>query len=207
MVYAMLLLASRGMAIALAMAMLLLVLRAARDDRRKLLFLAVVVALVAIGLLLPGGLGLVQRFHGPKVATANARTPIWRATIESYATSSVPEMLLGHGFDGSRILVRRQFGSLNSTHEAFLEFLYNFGLVGLAAFVLMHLLLLWDGLRIRGPDGYVIFALIVYLLVADLSLNAPDGFMYWTALGFALATRFIVGGWGNRARAGVEPAA
>jgi len=194
MVYAMLLLASRGMAIALVLAMLALVARALRDDRRKLLLLVALGVLVGVGLLLPGGQGLLQRFHGPKLATANARTPIWRATVESYASSSVPQMLLGHGFDGSRVLVRQKFGSLSSTHEAYLEFLYNYGLLGLGAFVLLHLLLLWDGLRIRGPDGYLMVAMIVFLLVADLSLNAPDGFMYWTALGYVLATRFVAGG-------------
>jgi hypothetical protein len=198
-IYAMLLLASRGMAIAVALSMVLLVARAARDDRRKLWFLAALTVLVGTGLLLPGGQGLLSRFQGPKLATANDRTPIWRATVESYASSSVPQMLLGHGFDSSRVLVRKQFGSLSSTHEAYLEFLYDYGVLGLAAFVLMHLLLLWDGLRIRGPDGYVIVAMIVFLLVADLSVNAPDGFLYWTALGYVLASRMVA----VRARRGV----
>ena len=191
MVYGMLLLASRGMAIALGVSVLLLVVRAAWDDRRKLLFLVALAVLVGIGLSLPGGQELLVRFNGPQVATLNARTPIWATTIDSYASSSVPQMLLGHGFDSSRVLVRQATADLSSTHEAFLEMLFEFGLFGLTAFVLMHLLLLWQALRIRGPDGYVMQALIVFLLVSDLSVNAPDGFMYWTAVGYVLASSFI----------------
>jgi O-antigen ligase len=191
MLYAMLLLASRGMAISLSVAMLALTLRAARDDRRKALFLVALLTVVSAGFLLPGGQELFTRFHSDRVASAGSRVPIWEVTLSAVTKGSPVEVLLGHGFDSSRPLVRSNFVVLTSTHNAYLEMLYEFGLVGLGAFVLMHLLLLWRALRIRGPDGYVMVALTTFLLAADLTVNAPDGFMYWTALGFVIASGYV----------------
>lgn len=191
MLYAMLLLASRGMAISLSVAMLALTLRAARDDRRKALFLVALLTVVSAGFVLPGGQELFTRFHSDRVASAGSRVPIWEVTLSAVTKGSSGEVLLGHGFDSSRPLVRRNFVVLTSTHNAYLEMLYEFGVVGLTAFVLIHLLLLWRALRVRGPDGYVMVALTTFLLAADLTVNAPDGFMYWTALGFVIASGYV----------------
>ncbi len=192
-VYAMLLLASRGVTIALLIGTVALLARAARDDRRNLAFVGVMAAVVGGAFLLPGGAGLVTRFESEQVQTGGGRFPIWETTLASYSGGGPRDLLLGHGFDSSETLVQRRFATLTSTHEAYLQMLYEFGFVGLALFLALHLALLVRGWTLRNRYGLMMVGVVCFLLGADLSLNVPDSYLYWTALGLVMA----LGAWGG----------
>ena len=137
------------------------------------------------------GAGAVQRFQSDRVQRPASRVPIWETTLSSSPTATPVDVLLGHGFDSSSPLVRSNFVRPQSTHDAYLEMLYEFGMVGLGAFVLMHLLLLCErcasGSR-RLRDGRA-----DHLPAGGRpQVNAPDGFMYWIALGFVIASGYLV---------------
>jgi O-antigen ligase len=187
MVYATLLLASRGITIAIVLAMLAMTLQAALQNWRTLLAVVVVVALGVTTMLLPGGDSLVERFGDDTVQTGNNRLPIWEATIDAYTQGDVRRILLGSGFDSSKFIVQQSFGSLTSTHNAFIQVLYEFGVVGLLLFVGLHALLLVRSWAIRGGFGLAMVGIVWYLVGANLVVNAADGFMYWTAIGFVMA--------------------
>lgn len=190
--YALLLLASRGMVIAIGIALVALIARLALQDPRKLLLVLALIAISAGGMLLPGGEGIVQRFTGERVESGGSRTPIWRAVYDAYRDGNAVDLLLGNGFDSSQAVVSRGFGNLTSTHNAYLEVLYEFGLVGTALFLALHLAPIIVAWRVRGALGLVMYALVFFLLGANITSTAPDGFLYWTALAFALA----IGTWG-----------
>lgn len=196
--YSLLLLASRGMVIAAGIALAALILRLVLQDPRKLLLVLALLAISAAGMLLPGGEGLVQRFTGERVESGGSRTPIWRAVYDAYRDGDVKELLLGNGFDSSQKVVSRGFGNLTSTHNAYLEVLYEFGLVGISLFLALHLAAIVVSWRIRGALGLVMYSLVFFLLGANITSTAPDGFLYWTALALALA----VGTWGRTAPGG-----
>jgi len=185
--YAMLLLASRGMSIAIAVVTVMLFARIILDARRSV---PIVVAALLAGLVLaylPGSDNLLVRFHASDVTTANDRLPLWQATVASISASGAPEILLGHGFESSQALVRSVRAGLTSTHDAYLEILYEFGLVGLAACLSIHLALLARFWRDDSPSALYGAGIVIFLMMADLTLTAPDRFLYWVAIGHLLA--------------------
>lgn len=202
--YALLLLASRGMTIAVGLALLAILTRMAVQEPRRLAIGLALLAMSAVGILLPGGEGLVQRFTGERVESGGSRTPIWLAVGEAYREGDVKELLIGNGFESSAAVVQRGFGTLTSTHNAYLEMLYEFGLLGLALFLAMHVAAVLVCWGTSGGLGLAGFALAVFLLGSGVTSTAPDGFLYWAALALALA----VATWGApRAKAPPAPSA
>lgn len=191
--YALLLLASRGMAIAAGLALVALVVRIGVQDWRKLLPVVALLAITGAGMLLPGGEGLVQRFTSERVESGGSRTPIWQVVYGSYRDGNLLELAFGNGFESSQDVVERGFGTLTSTHNAYLEVLYEFGVVGLALFLALHLVPIVVSWRVRGALGLAMYGLAFFLLGANVTSTAPDGFLYWTALAFVLA----IGTWGE----------
>lgn len=193
MLYAIMLLASRGITIALVLAVLAIVGRALLLDWRKLGVVLLVLLMAAGTVFLPGGDSLIERFSLADTETGNERLPIWEETLEAFAQGDVYALLAGQGFGSSRAVVQRTFGGLTSTHNAFLQILYEFGIIGLALFIALHAFLIQRAFSLGAGRGLVMFGLMWYLIGANLTLNAPDGFMYWTALGVAMA----LGLWGR----------
>lgn len=191
MVYALLLLASRGTIIAVAVTLLVLGVRTAMNRPRRLLLLVTVLALAGVGLLLPGGAGLLERFESESTLTGGGRTQIWSAVGAELMASGPGDLLLGHGFDSSSALVSRSFGTLNSTHNAYLLIAYDFGFIGLLLFLALHLVPFVRAWRQRGVRGALGVGLVAFLLTTSLFLSTPDNFLYWTALGTLLAMTSI----------------
>lgn len=186
MAYALLLLASRGMTVAIAVTVLMLVIRATIMDRRTLRIVFGLLVFMVAGFFLPGGAGLLDRFAGESVDSAGDRTPIWTAVVRAYVESSPSELVLGHGFNGSVEVVQNATGSLTSTHNTFLTILYEFGVIGLLLFLLLHALPVLRSLRDTGPLGLVVLGLMVLLLTASLSASLTEDFPYWVILGYCL---------------------
>lgn len=187
MTYALVLLASRGMIIGVVLATVVLAVRVAIVDPRRLGFLAVVLVVASSGLLLPGGQGILERFDDPSTATGGGRIQIWATIGRALAASGPGEMLLGHGFEASSELVSRAFSSLNSTHNAYLQVVYDFGIVGLASFLALHVFVVVRSWRAPRRDGALMLGLVAFLLGSNLFMTTPDNFLYWTSLGLALA--------------------
>lgn len=199
MLYASLLLASRGMVIALGLATVAVLARSAAQTPKRLLWLALIVPLVAGAMLLPGGASLVERFEGESVETGGSRLPLWELTLEAFTTGSPLEVMIGRGFKSSEAVVQQRYGYLTSVHNAYLQILYEFGVVGLGLFVALHAHFARGAWRLGNAYGTMALGMLVMLLGANLSADAPDGFMYWTALGFVAAACL----WGGRS--GGEP--
>jgi len=191
MAYALVLLASRGMITALLLASLALFIRVAATDRRQLRFFLVLLVVSALGLLLPGGTGIFTRLDEPNTLTGGGRVEIWAAIGEELTKSSPKELLIGHGFESSQRVVQRRIATLTSAHNAYLQVFFDYGVLGLALFLALHGHAIARSWAIRGRDGALILGLVTFLLGSNLFMTTPDNFMYWTALGFALA----IGAW------------
>lgn len=186
MLYGILLLASRGIAIALVVAVVAVVGRA--GARRPVRLLALVAAAAAVfgATLLPGGDGLVERFAEDTVTSGNDRIPIWIGALRYFVEGDAWDLIFGHGFGASWFAVQRVFGTLTSTHNSYLQLLVEFGIVGLGLFLALHALLVLRSFQVEERVGAAMFGLLAFLLAANLTLNATDGFMYWTALGLVM---------------------
>lgn len=186
-IYAMLLLASRGMTVAVAMALILMFARVLNNPRRSipLILLAAVGAIVLASL--PGSNNLAERFTQADVASANGRTPLWTAAIREIESSSPAQLLFGHGINYSLVVTSRVVGFFYSVHNAYLQMTLEFGLVGLGLFLTLHFMVLrflWrfnDALSLYGMGS------VTFLLFSNLTNVASDAFFYWVTLGAMLA--------------------
>ncbi len=186
-VYAMLLLASRGMTVALGMALVLMFARVLNNPRRSVPLLLLATAGAIILASLPGSSNLAERFTQADVASANGRIPLWSAALRDIETSSPIQLLFGHGINYSWIVTNRVVGFFYSVHNTYLQMTLEFGLVGLGLFLGLHfvvLVLLW-----RFNDGLALYGLgaVTFLLFSNLTNVAADFFFYWVTLGAALA--------------------
>lgn len=187
MAYALLLLASRGMTIALVIAAVAMFARAASRDPRVLRTIVVLLIIVASGFLLPGGDGLLERFEGESVDSAGDRTPIWIATIDALVEGDFLTLSIGNGFNSSQEVVQEATATHTSTHNAYLSVVYEYGFLGLLLFLALHVIVLTRAASIGDVSGIWGVGIIWFLLGANLTATTPDDFMYWLALGFSLA--------------------
>lgn len=188
--YALLLLASRGMTIALGMALLFMLARTFTDPKRviPLLLLGAVASVIVAGL--PGSDMLVDRFNQGDVSSANGRLPLWQAGIQEITAFSPLHLLFGHGMNYSLTVTSRVVGKLYSMHNTYLQMLLEFGLVGLSLFVGLHILvlrMLWND---KSQLAIYASSMVIFLLFAHLSVTIADNFLSWVVLGTCLAVAY-----------------
>ena len=202
MLYGMMLLASRGMVVALAVAVTAVTLRAIAADWRRSGIIVLVVSLAGLALLLPGSQSIIHRFTSPDehVASAGSRIPIWEVTLESLTSSNLAQLAFGHGFDSSKPVVERRFLGQTSVHNTYLQMFYEFGLIGALLHIALQAYLLWRGWRTPGLHGSIMVGLTLLLVVENLSGDVADTFHYWITMGYVAA----IGLWGGAGREGRE---
>lgn len=107
----------------------------------KYIFPLVLIASVVYGIqmLLTGDFAIafertVNRFLEIKDDSGSGRTSIYKAVLNSFYDSNILEILFGHGYLG----VNRIIGH-TAAHNDFLEYLYDFGIIGLVFYTYLHL--------------------------------------------------------------------
>ena len=185
--YASLLLASRGGVIAIAMAFAVILLRIVFKPKRYI-YLAIGMVFTMIVLLsLPGSSAVFERFSGSDISSLNDRLPLWQAGFYTLSTSTPLELFFGNGFDSSRVVVSSIFGHLDSIHNAYLQFIIDYGILGLSFFLILHLYAIYQCWKHDDELSLHALGTIIALFFVDLTGTMPDDFSYWVALGFALA--------------------
>ncbi len=189
--YALLILASRGGTIALAMALFVITLRVLFNPKRFIyLIFGGMLGLIALSSL-PGSNNVFVRFSSSDISTLNDRLPLWQAGVSTIVRSSPFQLFLGHGFDASRVVAGTIFGHLDSIHNAYLQFIIEYGIVGLSLFLIIHLSSFLKSWRYEDERALHATGTITALLFFNLTGTTPDTFVYWIALGFALAVSMV----------------
>jgi O-antigen ligase len=80
---------------------------------------------------------LVERFNQIEETGGSGRTEIWGNILTSYQSSSTIEQMLGHGH-----YAVNEAGFAGAAHNDFVEVLYDYGVVGLLFYLLLHLCLI-----------------------------------------------------------------
>jgi len=146
-------------------------------------------------------LPIFGRFLSSDVTTVNNRTYIWQALLNHFD----PTRLLGSGLNSSDVLLTQlQVGFRGavigtSSHNLFLETLYDHGIIGLSLLVVVFLAIfvnLINGMRKASGDHRILFAAGIAALINMLAqcLDSNDiwiqgiGLYFWiiVALPFAL---------------------
>ena len=187
-VYALLLLASRGVFLAFTLALTVALLQRVR---RLSTIIGAVVAIAIVAAMmtqLPGAGALLQRFDSTDVYTLNERTEVWTTVLNAIRDSSLSRVAFGYGFDSSAALVGAHSASLVSTHNTYLQVLYEFGVLGLLAFLSCHLYVFLCLAPRRDFGAVASASMLVFIMVCGVSGTESDTFQYWLVLGYAAAT-------------------
>lgn len=180
--YAITLLASRGGAIALALAFFMIIMRSPRSNRTIRAILSVL-SIALVVLILPGGNSLIARFSEPSVGMLNLRTIMWQATLAEIRSSTLPELFFGHGFGYSEQVVSKALSGFTSTHNAYLQMALEFGISGLGSFLALHIILLAKIWKRNDQLAIYSVGVVTWLLILNITATTPDSFLYWLALG------------------------
>lgn len=99
----------------------------------------------------------------------NSRGPLVEETMKAYQSSSAIEKAFGHGFNSVKAdnIIPSAFGSLSS-HNDFVEILYNLGFVGMSMYIIFLLCVLRAVVRLckmRDSWGYILLASFVTFMI------------------------------------------
>lgn len=191
--YANFLLASRGitLAVIVALAAMLWTGRRREGGGRVLVLLPV----AGLALLLPGADGLIDRLLSGDLLTLNDRLPIWRYGLEQFAGSGMGTLLFGQGMGAAELLVRSVNPLLTSMHNGYIQILVEFGILGLGVFVALYALALRNAVQQEPVVGSGSLGMLIFLGVALLSASVQDGFLFWAAFGTSLYNWRPMGRW------------
>jgi len=101
------------------------------------------------------------------------------------------ELFLGNGFEASSVVANATISTLTSIHNAYLQLILDYGIIGLGLFLSLHLFVLFQCWRYDDETSLHALGTIVALLFFDLTGTVPDDFFYWVVLGFCMAVATI----------------
>ena len=116
---------------------------------------------------------LTERLKNIEEDQGSGRIEIWKFTVDMIMSSTIDEVILGHGFNS----VQNDSNLKMSAHNDFLEVLYDFGLLAFVFYIMLHFTLL----------AYI------YRLIKRKSYYAPNMAMsYVLFLGASLVAHVII---------------
>jgi O-antigen ligase len=187
--YAMLLLASRGVTAALLVS--LIIMTAMTVSRaRHVASISILGGLVSYVMLsLPGSKNLSARFTEANIQTFNDRLPLWQAAWDKIIDASPLQLSLGYGFGYGEGVASSASLYTTSLHNVYLQMTVEFGLAGLLLFLCLHIFSLKGAFGLKNEYAIYRIGLVTFLLVSSLSATAADNFIYWIILGYVFAIK------------------
>ena len=125
--------------------------------------------------------GMIMRFMSDDVATGSGRTEIWKIGMRTFLEKDNWTILFGAG-EGQALKMSYFKGSYWSTHNNYLEILYNYGIVGLTFFCT------WLALFFKTAKSREVRALLLLIAVNSFTI-VP--FTFVTPIWFIMALLMV----------------
>jgi len=81
-------------------------------------------------------INIIKRLNNIAVDGGSGRTIIWKTVIEKYNNSSIAEKIFGHGYQSVYYRLM-PLGKYSLSHNSFIEYLYDYGIVGISLLVMI----------------------------------------------------------------------
>lgn len=116
------------------------------------------------------GLEIFDRFSKLSTDGGSGRDIIWAITLQAFKMSNIREKILGHGFQS--VYYRLKPGGFSRfSHNSYIEYLYDYGIIGLSLLVLFVLSLIIIEIKfIREKNKYA--PVMGMLLIITIFLSA-----------------------------------
>lgn len=185
---------SRGMSVAVLAAFVASVVHSRMKLKTIVLTGGILGVLVVAVSQSPAAKGYWERWGDSEtLASGSGRSALWRSSLHQYGESSLITRTIGFGY-GTELKRTAFDGSVKpsqiSTHNSFIRFLIDQGLVGLILFVLLFALCGYHAWRRQDEIGNLRFSLVFFLLVACLSLEPHLSTQFWIVVGLCAPLNF-----------------
>jgi O-antigen ligase len=112
---------------------------------------------------------LIERIKNIEQDQGSGRVEVWHTTVDMIVESSFDAIILGHGYNA----VQNNSPLKLSAHNDFLEVLYDFGIIALLFYIVLHLYLIkYTYILIKHRSYYAPIMAMSYLLFLLTSLVA-----------------------------------
>ena len=115
------------------------------------------------------GLEIFDRFSKLSTDGGSGRDVIWAITLQAFNVSNLREKIWGHGFQSVYYRLRPG-GFSRFSHNSYIEYLYDYGIIGLSLLVLFVLFLIIIEIFIREKNKYA--PVMGLLLIITIFLSA-----------------------------------
>lgn len=113
---------------------------------------------------------IINRFYKLSSDGGSGRDVIWKTVMDAFRMSSLHQRILGHGFQ-SVYYELRPGGASRFAHNSYIEFLYDFGIVGLGLLLFFVFSMLINLLRmLKRESKYAPIMSMLVIITAFLSL-------------------------------------
>lgn len=135
--------------------------------------------------------GLMERWSNKsELSDGNDRLTIWKWVFEQWQEGPLLNKVLGFGsaaeIEKAGAAIRSSRLSEVSTHNTFVRFFLDQGVVGAALFFCVLALCARCAWRRKDDMGNIRFSLLVYLTLAGLSIEPQRDPVFWISLGLCL---------------------
>jgi hypothetical protein len=188
-VYVVLVLASRGVILALLVTIAFVWLRRYRTISIK--NAGVIIALLIIVTQLPGSLSLIDRFSESNASNLNARLPLAIAAYKHLTDTSVIGLLFGEGTgSGAMGLKGVIYDTATSAHNDFIEIAMDYGLVGVSLFIFLYVVIIKNTLKENTLNSDIKLAFTVFTLLCSLTITPHKLYIFsWVIIGYLIVTK------------------
>lgn len=115
-------------------------------------------------------LQILERFARLSTDGGSGRNVIWEITIDAFRSSSLSERLFGHGFQ-SVYYVLKPGGFFRFAHNSYIEYLYDYGIIGLGLLVLFIIsLIISCGQMIKRKSRFSPIMSMLLVITVTLSI-------------------------------------
>lgn len=145
------------------------------------------------------GLQILDRFARLSTDRGSGRDVIWEITLDAFRTSNLIEQLFGHGFQ-SVYYVLKPGGFFRFAHNSYIEYLYDYGVIGLCLLLIfiISLFMAWGRMMKRKSRLAPVMSM---LLVVTVSLSVFSYFFEESNIIMPIAVAFgIILGLENKER-------
>jgi O-antigen ligase len=186
--YALLLLASRSIFVAVILASVFTLVAYFKVDFKKMVVGALFIGLAVFMLsLLPGTNMIVNRFGDADVKNLNDRAPLWALCIKSFDNADLIYQIFGQGVTSSSWLPQRYSSDTNSVHNSFLQILVEYGIFGLLTFLVFFYRIIVQTFKSKFEDVTVSnIGMLIILLFSLGSGTFTDTYTYAIFIGWLL---------------------
>ena len=188
-VLASLILASRGMMAAAAVAVIMMAARLIRRRGRGTLWSVggLLVPVLAVAFFLPGAENFAARFQEDSLGTLNERTYVWSRSLQYFSDSGLARMVFGQGISSATFVLGPALPShLINYHNQYLKYLMEHGVVGLFVFLGFLYAVTRRVVDCDHPRKNVMIGWLAFLFVAGLSSTIGDTHLFWIVLGIVI---------------------